>query len=141
MGLEPILHGPTPCVLGSTTSPIITNRFVWGERGDLNPHGPFGFQIHSLVGHQLPATITMLKEGLVGHAQYGYRLPPIKLSIPPLLSNRRDSNPRPHAPKARILPTELLLVKKIVGVQGLEPWTSWSQTRHATNCATPRIRL
>src|SRR5690349_8536583 len=25
-----------------------------------------------------------------------------------------------------------------VGVRGLEPRTSWSQTRRATNCATPR---
>lgn len=28
--------------------------------------------------------------------------------------------------------------KKIVGEGGLEPPASWSQTRHATNCATPR---
>jgi hypothetical protein len=25
-----------------------------------------------------------------------------------------------------------------VGVTGLEPATAWSQTRYATNCATPR---
>lgn len=25
-----------------------------------------------------------------------------------------------------------------VGVTGLEPATAWSQTRNATNCATPR---
>ena len=28
-----------------------------------------------------------------------------------------------------------------VGVTGLEPATAWSQTRNATNCATPRIHL
>ncbi len=28
----------------------------------------------------------------------------------------------------------------LVGVRGLEPRTSWSQTRRATNCATPRGR-
>ncbi len=27
-----------------------------------------------------------------------------------------------------------------IGVRGLEPRTSWSQTRRATNCATPRRR-
>ena len=26
-----------------------------------------------------------------------------------------------------------------VGVAGLEPTTSWSQTKHTTNCTTPRI--
>ena len=29
----------------------------------------------------------------------------------------------------------------IVGVAGLEPTTSWSQTTRATNCATPRETL
>ena len=29
----------------------------------------------------------------------------------------------------------------LVGVTGLEPATAWSQTRNATNCATPRIHL
>lgn len=29
----------------------------------------------------------------------------------------------------------------LVGVAGLEPTTAWSQTRNATNCATPRIIL
>ncbi len=28
--------------------------------------------------------------------------------------------------------------KKLVGVTGFEPATSWSQTTRATNCATPR---
>ena len=28
-----------------------------------------------------------------------------------------------------------------VGVTGLEPATAWSQTRNATNCATPRMHL
>lgn len=29
----------------------------------------------------------------------------------------------------------------IVGVTGLEPATAWSQTRNATNCATPRLQI
>ena len=29
----------------------------------------------------------------------------------------------------------------LVGVTGLEPATAWSQTRNATNCATPRMHL
>ena len=28
----------------------------------------------------------------------------------------------------------------LVGVTGLEPATAWSQTRNATNCATPRYK-
>ena len=30
------------------------------------------------------------------------------------------------------------IVSTLVGATGLEPATSWSQTRCATNCATPR---
>src|SRR6266704_6030102 len=38
--------------------------------------------------------------------------------------------------------TELLpLGMLVVGVRGLEPRTSWSQTMRATNCATPRKRI
>ena len=29
----------------------------------------------------------------------------------------------------------------LVGVTGLEPATAWSQTRNATNCATPRFLI
>jgi hypothetical protein len=62
-------------------------------------------------------------------------------------SGRRDSNPRQPAWKAGTLPTELLPHHESqfergilfqVGVRGLEPRTSWSQTMRATNCATPR---
>src|SRR5579883_1219302 len=59
-------------------------------------------------------------------------------------SGRRDSNPRQPAWKAGTLPTELLPQRDClaraweVGVRGLEPRTSWSQTMRATNCATPR---
>ncbi len=31
------------------------------------------------------------------------------------------------------------LAPNFVGVAGLEPTTSWSQTRHTTNCTTPRL--
>ena len=41
-----------------------------------------------------------------------------------------------RAPK--LLPT---LDEQFVGVTGLEPATLWSQTRCATNCATPRLNL
>ena len=34
--------------------------------------------------------------------------------------------------------TEIILF--FVGVTGLEPATAWSQTRNATNCATPRTK-
>ena len=30
---------------------------------------------------------------------------------------------------------------RVVEVTGLEPATAWSQTRNATNCATPRFRF
>ena len=33
------------------------------------------------------------------------------------------------------------IVSTLVGATGLEPATSWSQTRCATNCATPRTYL
>src|SRR6478609_8671524 len=51
-------------------------------------------------------------------------------------SGRPDSNRRHSAWKADTLPTELL--PHGVGVIGLEPTTSASQTPRATNCATPR---
>jgi hypothetical protein len=63
-------------------------------------------------------------------------------------SGRRGSNPRQPAWKAGTLPTELLPRSCVlwtvtgyagrVGVRGLEPRTSCSQSRRATNCATPR---
>ncbi len=31
------------------------------------------------------------------------------------------------------------IVSTLVGATGLEPATAWSQTRNATNCATPRF--
>ena len=30
---------------------------------------------------------------------------------------------------------------RVVEVTGLEPATAWSQTRNATNCATPRLLI
>ncbi len=46
----------------------------------------------------------------------------------------------PFLPQKKKTPNAKLQVssKKDVGVTGLEPATSWSQTRCATNCATPR---
>src|SRR5690242_5137976 len=32
----------------------------------------------------------------------------------------------------------MIYTMELVGVRGLEPRTSWSQTMRATNCATPR---
>ena len=48
--------------------------------------------------------------------------------------------------KRRITQTYLLQDKcsdysSVVGVKGFEPPTSWSQTKRATNCATPRYRV
>ena len=34
--------------------------------------------------------------------------------------------------------TKNFFLMTFVGVTGLEPATAWSQTRNATNCATPR---
>jgi hypothetical protein len=53
-------------------------------------------------------------------------------------SGRRGSNPRQPAWKAGTLP---LSYSRRVGVRGLEPRTSWSQTKRATNCATPRFKM
>ena len=35
--------------------------------------------------------------------------------------------------------SEMTLFSCFVEVTGLEPATAWSQTRNATNCATPRF--
>src|ERR1700694_5620111 len=65
-------------------------------------------------------------------------------------SGRRGSNPRQPAWKAGTLPLSysrminlyLLSVYSVqIGVRGLEPRTSCSQSRRATNCATPRSWL
>src|SRR5690242_8769735 len=56
-------------------------------------------------------------------------------------SGRRDLNPRQPAWKAGTLPlsySRWMRLGDLIGVRGFEPRTSWSQTRHATNCATPR---
>src|SRR6266550_9211653 len=51
-------------------------------------------------------------------------------------SGRRDSNSRQPAWKAGTLP---LSYSRRVGMRGFEPRTSCSQSRRATNCATPRL--
>ena len=38
-------------------------------------------------------------------------------------------------------PKKAVFQRKVVGVQGLEPWASCSQSRRATNCATPRYEV
>ena len=38
-------------------------------------------------------------------------------------------------------PKKAVFLRKVVGVQGLEPWASCSQSRRATNCATPRYEV
>ena len=46
---------------------------------------------------------------------------------------------------AKKLQKQAILLKNslflVVGVQGLEPWASCSQSRRATNCATPRYSI
>ena len=43
--------------------------------------------------------------------------------------------------KAKKAKRNLLAFFFLVEVTGLEPATAWSQTRNATNCATPRFLL
>ena len=42
---------------------------------------------------------------------------------------------------ANLLKVSGLIFTCVVEVTGLEPATAWSQTRNATNCATPRLRF
>ena len=50
-----------------------------------------------------------------------------------------DSNLQPPDSESGAPPVELVPIKKeVVGVTGFEPAASWSRTRRATNCATPR---
>ena len=60
------------------------------------------------------------------------------ISVGTLLSSFPSFPPfgrvRVGAQKKRM--TKIILF--LVGVTGLEPATAWSQTRNATNCATPR---
>src|SRR5438552_1754963 len=48
--------------------------------------------------------------------------------------------PSPSSPDKRKQPGQKPKLFSLVGVKGLEPSTSWSQTRRATNCATPRSK-
>ena len=56
------------------------------------------------------------------------------------LSEKRGSNPQPSAWKADTLPLELFS-QLFVGMTGLEPATSCSQSTHTTNCTTSRYNL
>ena len=49
--------------------------------------------------------------------------------------HNKEDQKRYRNKKRRIIPSLQ------VGVTGLEPATAWSQTRNATNCATPRCKL
>ena len=55
---------------------------------------------------------------------------------PPLNSNRPNCKNRTK--NAEKPPKKAVFLRKVVGVRGLEPRASCSQSRRATNCATPR---
>ena len=58
---------------------------------------------------------------------------------PPLNSNRpKHKNRTKNAEKP---PEKAVFLPKVVGVRGLEPRASCSQSRRATNCATPRYEI
>ncbi len=58
---------------------------------------------------------------------------------PPLDSNHpKHKSQNKNAEK---LPFSAVFLRKVVGVRGLEPRASCSQSRRATNCATPRYEI
>ena len=58
---------------------------------------------------------------------------------PPLNSNRPNCKSRTK--NAGKPPEKAVFLPKVVGVRGLEPRASCSQSRRATNCATPRYKI
>src|SRR5699024_10022696 len=62
--------------------------------------------------------------------------PPLE---PSLNSNRQNCKSRTKS--AEKPPEKAVFLPKMVGVRGLEPRASCSQSRRATNCATPRYEV
>ena len=58
---------------------------------------------------------------------------------PPLNSNR--PNRKSRTKNTEKPPFQAVFLPKVVGVRGLEPRASCSQSRRATNCATPRNEI
>ena len=58
---------------------------------------------------------------------------------PPLNSNRPSNKNRTK--NAEKPPEMAVFLGKVVGVRGLEPRASCTQSRRATNCATPRYKI
>ena len=61
---------------------------------------------------------------------------PLKL---PQNSNRQNRKNRTK--NAEKTPEQAVFLRNLVGVRGLEPRASCSQSRRATNCATPRCEI
>ena len=58
---------------------------------------------------------------------------------PPQNSNHQNRKNRTK--NAEKPPKQAVFLRKVVGVRGLEPRASCSQSRRATNCATPRYEI
>ena len=67
-------------------------------------------------------------------------VPATILPLNPLLNSNR-SNCKNGTKNAEKPPKKAVFLPKVVGVRGLEPRASCSQSRRATNCATPRYEV
>ena len=71
---------------------------------------------------------------ILAHAPAAFLpLEPLLNSNCPILKNKIKNAEKP--------PEKAVFLRKVVGVRGLEPRASCSQSRRATNCATPRYEV
>ena len=68
------------------------------------------------------------------------RAPAAFLPLEPSLNSNR-LNRKSRTKNAEKPPFQAIFLPKVVGVRGLEPRASCSQSRRATNCATPRYEV
>ena len=70
-------------------------------------------------------------------------LPRVPVAFLPLESpqNSNLQNIKNRTKNAEKPPKQAVFLRKVVGVRGLEPRASCSQSRRATNCATPRYEV
>ena len=66
--------------------------------------------------------------------------PAVFLPLKPSL-NSNHPNCKSRTKNAEKPPEKAAFLRKVVGVRGLEPRASCSQSRRATNCATPRYEI
>ena len=119
-GLEPVSSEPQSDVL-----PVELRPQWWGQRGS-NPC----FQLMRLALYRLSYAPIWWAETLCTQL----KLTELHLDFRPKWSEWRDLNPRPHAPKARALPTELHSEQNfaiMVADGGLEPSTSCMSGRRS----------